>query len=91
MHKYYFWANLADLATTVYAIENRDSLYEGNFLLDDKPRPEELLAQKVVISYMFHRVGMFSGKELTDDWLYLTNAAVTLATINNYRLIKKHD
>jgi hypothetical protein len=34
---------------------------------------------------------MFSGKELTDDWLYLTNAAVTLATINNYRLIKKHD
>lgn len=79
------------MATTIYALENRDNLYEGNILLDDKPRPEELLLQKVVISYFFHEVGMFSEQELTDDWLYITNAGITLATINNYRLIKKHD
>ena len=91
MHQYYFWINLADMATTIYGMENRDNLYEGNFLLDDKPRPEELLLQKVVISYAFHQFGMFSGQELTDDWLYVTNAAITLATINNYRLIKRND
>lgn len=91
LHQYYFWINLADMATTIYALENRDNLYEGNILLDDKPRPEELLLQKVVISYFFHEVGMFSEQELTDDWLYITNAGITLATINNYRLIKKHD
>jgi hypothetical protein len=72
-------------------MENRDNLYEGNILLDDKPRPEELLLQKVVISYAFHQLGMFSGQKLTDDWLYLTNVGVTLATINNYRLIKRND
>ena len=91
MHQYYFWINLADMATTIYGMENRDNLYEGNFLLDDKPSPEELLLQKVVISYVFHQFGMFSGQELTDDWLYVTNAAITLATINNYRLIKRND
>ena len=91
MHQYYFWINLADMATTIYGMENRDNLYEGNFLLDDKPSPEELLLQKVVISYAFHQFGMFSGQELTDEWLYITNAAITLATINNYRLIKRND
>ena len=90
-HQYYFWINLADMATTIYALENRDNLYEGNFLLDDKPEPEELLLQKVAISYFFHEVGMFSGQEFTDEWLHLTNAAITLATINNLRLIEKND
>lgn len=91
LHQYYFWINLADMATTIYGMENRDNLYEGNRLLDDKPRPEELLLQKVIISYAFHHFGMFSGQEFTDEWLYFTNAAVTYATINNYRLIKRND
>ena len=90
-HQYFFWINLADMASTIYAMENRDNLYEGNLLLDDKPRPEELLMQKVVVSYAFHQLGMFSGHEATDDWLYLTNAAITLATVNNLRLIQKND
>ena len=90
-HKYFLIINILDLATTIYALENRDNLYEGNFLLDDKPRPEELLLQKVVVSYALHQLGMFSGQKLTDEWLYFTNAAVTLATINNYRLIQTND
>ena len=91
MHQYYFWINLADMATTIYGMENRDNLYEGNILLDDEPEPEELLLQKVALSYFFHEVGMFSGEKLTDDWLYFTNTVITLATINNYRLIKRND
>ena len=90
-HQYFFWINLADMATTVYALENRDSLYEGNFLLDDTPEIEELLLQKAIITYGFHQVGLFSGEEVTDDWLYFLNIAVTIATINNYYLIKNHD
>lgn len=90
-HQYFFWINLADMATTVYALENRDSLYEGNFLLDDRPEIEELLLQKVVVSYVFHQYGIFSGEEVADDWLSLTNFFVTLATIHNYVLIQKHD
>ena len=79
------------MASTVYALENRDSLYEGNFLLDDSPEIEELLLQKVAVSYLFHQYGLFSGEEVTDDWLYLLNILVTGATIHNYILIKKHD
>ena len=79
------------MATTVYALENRDSLYEGNFLLDDRPEIEELLLQKVVVSYVFHQYGLFSGEEVTDDWLHLLNILVTGATIHNYVLIQKHD
>lgn len=80
------------MATTMYALENRDNLYESNYLVNDPtPELEKLLIQKAMVTYAFHQFGMFSGQELTDDWLHLTNAAITLATINNYRLIKKHD
>ena len=34
---------------------------------------------------------LFSGEEVTDDWLFLVNAGITIATINNYRLIVKYD
>ena len=92
LHKYYFWINLADMATTMYALENRDNLYESNYLVNDHtPELEKLLIQKAMVTYAFHEFGMFSGQKLTDDWLYMTNAAITLATINNYRLILKHD
>ena len=92
MHQYYFWINLVDMATTMYALENRDNLYEGNILVNDHtPELEKLLIQKAMVTYAFHEFGMFSGQELTDEWLYLTNAAITIATINNYRLIIKHD
>ena len=90
-HQYFFWINIADMASTVYALENRDSLYEGNFLLDDSPEIEELLLQKVVVSYVFHQYGLFSGEEVTDDWLYLLNILLTGAVLNNYILIQEHD
>ena len=92
MHKYYFWINLADMATTMYALENRDNLYESNYFVNDHtPELEKLLIQKAMVTYAFHEFGMFSGQEFTDAWLYVTNTAITLATINNYRLIKRND
>ena len=92
MHKYYFWINLADMATTMYALENRDNLYEGNYIVNDHtPELEKLFLQKALVSYAFHEFGMFSGENITDDWLFLVNAGITIATINNYRLILKYD
>ena len=90
-HEYYFWINVADVATTLYAIEQRDNLYEGNFLLDDEPELDELLLQKVLVSYGFHQFGLFSEDETAEDILYLMNGVITLAVISNYRLIQVYD
>ena len=90
-HEYYFWINVADVATTLYAIEQRDNLYEGNFLLDDEPELDELLLQKVLVSYGFYQFGLFSENETAEDILYLMNGVITLAVISNYRLIQVYD
>lgn len=90
-HKYFVIINTLDLATTIYALENRDNLYERNILLDDTPEIEELLAQKIIVSYALERLGMFDNTPVADEGLSLTNFLVTLATINNLYLINKYD
>ena len=90
-HKYFLIINTLDLATTIYALENRDNLYEQNILLDDTPEIEELLAQKIIVSYALERLGMFDNTPVADDALSLTNFVVTLAVLNNYYLINKYE
>ena len=90
-HKYFVIINTLDLATTIYALENRDNLYEQNILLDDTPEIEELLAQKIIVSYALERLGMFDNTPVADDALSLTNFFVTLAVLNNYYLINKYE
>jgi hypothetical protein len=90
-HKYFVIINTLDVATTIYALENRDSLYEQNLLLDDTPEIEELLAQKIIVSYALKRLGMFDNTPVADEALSLTNFLVTLAVLNNYYLINKHE
>lgn len=90
-HKYFVIINTLDLATTIYALENRDNLYERNLLLDDKPEIEELLAQKIIVSYALERLGIFDNTPAADEWLSFTNFFVTLAVLNNYYLINKHE
>jgi hypothetical protein len=90
-HTYFVIINTLDLATTIYALENRDNLYEQNILLDDTPKIEELLVQKIIVSYALERLGMFDNTVMADDALSLTNFLVTVATINNYYLINKYD
>lgn len=90
-HKYFLIINTLDLATTIYALENRDNLYEKNILLDDTPEIEELLAQKIIVSYGLERLGMFDNTPVADDALSLTNFVVTLAVLNNYYLINKYE
>jgi len=90
-HTYFVIINTLDLATTIYALENRDNLYEQNILLDDTPKIEELLAQKIIVSYALERLGIFDNTVMANDALSLTNFFVTIATINNYYLINKYD
>ena len=90
-HKYFLIINTLDLATTIYALENRDNLYEQNILLDDTPEIEELLAQKIIVSYALERLGMFDNTPVADDALSLTNFFVTLAVLNNYYLINEYE
>jgi hypothetical protein len=90
-HKYFVIINTLDLATTIYALENRDNLYEQNILLDDTPEIEELLAQKIIVSYALKRLGMFDNTPASNEALSLTNFFVTLAVLNNYYLINKHE
>ena len=90
-HKYFVIINTLDLATTIYALENRDNLYEQNILLDDTPEIEDLLAQKIIVSYALKRLGMFDNTPVANEALYLTNFLVTLAVLNNYYLINKNE
>jgi len=90
-HKYFVIINTLDLATTIYALENRDNLYERNILLDDTPEIEELLAQKIIVSYALERLGMFDNTPGANESLSLTNFFVTLAVLNNYYLINKYE
>jgi len=90
-HKYYTAINILDVATTVYGVQNRNNLYEANILLPKKPSPEEIIAQKLLISYLLGKMGIFTSTPTGEAWLSIANTTVTAATINNYILIKKYD
>ena len=66
-------------------------MYEQNILLDDTPEIEELLAQKIIVSYALKRLGMFDNTPVANEALSLTNFLITLAVLNNYYLINKYD
>ena len=66
-------------------------MYEQNILLDDTPEIEELLAQKIIVSYALKRLGMFDNTPVANSSLSITNFFVTLAVLNNYYLINSSE
>jgi len=90
-HKYFLIVNALDIATTVYAIENRNSLSESNFILPAKPKPEELLLQKFVVTYMMSTLGLFSTRPEDQHFINSLNVVTTLAVLNNIHHINKYD
>ena len=90
-HKYFLAMNALDIASTMYAIENRNTLYEGNPLLPERPELEEIIIQKVLTIYVLKRMGIFS-EHPADQW-YVTgaNTIITMAVINNVYKINKYD
>ena len=90
-HKYFVVINALDVATTIYAIENRNSLVEGNPFLPKDPTLEELLLHKAVVSYGLNHVGLFNNHP-DEKWAINTmNVLVTIAVLSNIHLINTND
>ena len=90
-HKYFLIINALDAASTVYAIENRNSLTEANFLLPAKPKPEEVILHKALIIYALSKTTLFSNHP-EEQWdINFVNVGITLAVLNNLNNINKYD
>ena len=90
-HKYFLIINALDVASTVYAMENRYTLVEGNLLLPSKPRVEELLVQKVVVTCVMNKFGLFSTRSEDQGFIDTLNIITTMAVLNNLHHINKYD
>jgi len=90
-HKYFIAINALDVASTIYALENRNNLIEGNPLLPEKPELEELIVQKAIVAYTLNYIGIFSTNPDEEWYLNAMNIAVTIALINNLYQINKYD
>ena len=90
-HSYYVFINAMDLASTVYALENRDNLVESNPLLPMRPSTETLIFQKVFLTGLFAEAGLFNEEQWSKDWLFLLNTTVTLVTLQNLHLIHSNE
>ena len=90
-HKTFLILNILDVASTIYAMENRDTLYETNFLLPSKPSPEELIIQKAVVITTMSYLGLFSTHP--DDQWYINglNATLGIVIVSNLYSINKYE
>jgi hypothetical protein len=90
-HKTFLILNILDVASTIYAMENRDTLYETNFLLPRKPSPEELIIQKAVVISTMSYLGLFSTHP--DDQWYINglNATLGIVIVSNLYSINKYE
>ena len=90
-HKYFIAINILDAASTLYAIENRSTLRESNYLLPARPELEELLLQKAIVTYTLNYLGLFSNHPEDQIYINAMNIALTGAVIHNLHQINKYD
>jgi hypothetical protein len=90
-HKYFLVINTLDVASTIYAIENRDNLSERNPLLSKRPELEELILQKAIVIYTLNHLGLFSTHPDDQPYFNVLNIIVTAAVINNLHRINTND
>jgi hypothetical protein len=90
-HKYFVVVNALDVATTIYAMEHRNSLTEANFLLPTKPKPEELLLQKFAVTYIMSTLGLFSTRPEDQHFINSLNVVTTVAVLNNLHYINTNE
>ena len=90
-HKYFVAMNVLDIASTVYAIENRNNLIEANFLLPEKPELEELILQKTLSIYLLKYLRVFSEHPADQWYINSANVLLTGVVLNNLYQIDKYD
>ena len=90
-HKYFVVINVLDIASTMYAIENRNILIEANPLLPERPELEELILQKTLSIYLLRHVGIFSEHPADQWYINSANVLLTGVVLNNLHQINKYD
>ena len=90
-HKYFVAMNVLDIASTMYALENRDILYETNPLLPERPELEELIIQKTLSIYLLKYLGVFSEHPADQWYINSANVLLTGVVLNNLHQINKYD
>ncbi len=90
-HKTFLVVNILDVATTIYAIENRENLVEGNPFLPKKPELEQLLLQKAIVSYALNYAGIFSNNPEDEWFINQLNILIGLAVVSNLYNINTND
>ena len=73
-----------DVMTTIYAMENRDNIREGNLLLPDKPSNEQLIGQKAILLTLAHH-NMEQGQIVIINWF------TGVAVVRNLYVISRYD
>ena len=81
----YSWiVHTLDMATTIYALENRDNVKEGNFVLGESPNNIEIVGLKLLILPTVHQN---SSKHA----MVYFNTISTATVINNLYVINRYD
>lgn len=83
-HRYYFVINALDIATTYHATQ-QGYASEANPLLSKNPSLESLIAHKIVWTQVARYGGLFWEED--ENFLMFANFLVTLAVINNTKII----
>ena len=90
-HKYFVVINVLDIASTMYALENRNILIEANPLLPERPELEELIIQKTLSIYLLKYLGVFSEHPADQWYINSANVLLTGVVLNNLHQINKYD
>ena len=87
-HKYYVVINALDVLTTYHAVQ-QGYASEANPFLPEKPSLGRLVVHKVVWSEVARYGGLFYEDD--ENFLMFANFLVTLAVINNTKIILDND
>ena len=81
----YSWiVHTLDMATTIYALENRDNVKEGNWILGESPNNIEIIGLKLLILPIVHQ-------NSSEHAMVYFNTITTAAVINNLYVISRYE
>ena len=81
----YSWVvHALDMATTIYALEHRENIREGNPVLGESPNNIEIIGLKLLILPIVHQ-------NSSEHAMVYFNAITTATVINNLYVINKYD
>ena len=81
----YSWiVHTLDMATTIYALENRDNVKEGNWILGESPNNIEIVGLKLLILPIVHQ-------NSSEHAMVYFNTITTAAVINNLYVISRYE